>query len=145
MTPQPLTFWVVMTLLIAPLGFVGCEGEREAESRGEEWQLILEPRDEGTLLITDRFELLFENQKINRPIEGTIRIAGPGQSNFTLGEGAISTQYANGTATINFGGHAIHITNNGSAIRIGEVVYQLTGDKTRIVIAADGTTRINPD
>ena len=139
------TFWIVLFLLVAPLGFGGCDGDGEAESAGKEWQLSLEPRDDGTLLTTDRFELLFENQKISKPIEGTIRVAGPGTSSFTLGDGAISTQYGDGAATINFGGHAIHIINNGNAIRIGEVVYQLESGTTNIVIGADGTTRINPD
>ena len=38
------TFWIVLCLLVAPLGFGGCDGDGEAESAGKEWQLSLEPR-----------------------------------------------------------------------------------------------------
>jgi len=143
---QPLPFWVVMALLIAPLGFIGCDDgqDTKAVQRGEDWSFTLEPVDEGTRLETRRFTVLFEGQKISDPIEGTIRVAGPGNTNFSVPSGVVSTEYANGTAAIRFGDQTLFVENNGQAVKIGDVVYQLRDEVTDITIAPDGTTQINP-
>ncbi len=139
MTTRSFLCAVVAVFVFA---LAGCGDGDEAS--GVEWNITLRPTDGGTLLDTPRVDILFEGARISEPVSGTLRVAGPGTSSFTLADGVMTTQYANNTATIQFGGTTIVIADAGRAVRIGELVYQLEGDDTNIVIAADGTTRIEP-
>lgn len=134
------------TLLLSLLAFAP-----QACSRIETWQFTLAPGERGATLTTHRVTVVFEGVALTHPAGGTtggatgsLVVAGSGthRSSVTVRDKTLITSYADGVTTMTLEGYTCVLRNGGTWLEINDMQFDLAHGKHTIVVAKDGTPRI---
>lgn len=123
----------------------------QACSRIEAWQFTFAPGERGATLTTDRVIVIFEGVALTHPPGGTtggatgsLVVAGYGthSSSVTVRDKVFATSFADGVNTMTLEGYTCVLRKGGAWLEINDMQFDLAHGKPTIVVAKDGTPRI---